>query len=67
MNGSALADSSDLGKPPAARSIAASTFLAGVMGTGFSLTVIDAVRQSNGSREVTRKNATDGVSDSVWD
>jgi hypothetical protein len=51
------------GRPPASRSIAVSTLLAGVMGTGFSRTVINAVRQSNGSRlrEGSCKNATDSV------
>lgn len=37
--------------------MAASTLLADVMGTGLSRTVIDAVRQSNGSREGSRRNA----------
>jgi hypothetical protein len=38
-------------------SIEARTALAGVIGTGFSLIVIDVVRQSNGSRIENDKNA----------
>ena len=65
MNSSVFTVAGDLGRPPAARSIAASTLLAGVMGTGFSRTVIDAVRQSKGSREGSRKNAAEGVKDAA--
>lgn len=55
------ADGWDSGRPPASMSMAARTALAGVMGTGLSLTVIDAVRQSSGSRKENDKNAAKGT------